>query len=462
MGSITRQSWREKPYTVPANQSYEIDFIDSDPNYVVIYNKSNQQLYVSRYPGASATSYDFTVPPLSNRQWGWDGPLKNLYIFQGGPGTSNINLTSYAAAFDPAAVAQSGQNVLVANDLNIASMPAVQIASGTINVGNSPAVTVTAGTLQVTQAPGNTLNVGGTVQVGNSALNVQNTSGGTLNVAGTVQIGNTPSVNIANTVNANITAGSVNATIQNASLNSNITNALIGNNPSILLTKAVSQTITNLANGSTANMYPTPSISIPLVLVDSITLILISSIADPNTLYNISSIVPYNNIPNSNLGLTNVQFISSSGKTANYKADLPYGFPTNNCMFTMVNKSGALIANDTLTMYVLIKYASVSNKPIQDSITYYLNAYTGTIINSGGLIKQLSFTIQNQESTAKTVNVMNGGQIIQSIIMPGGSGSTTSAPYNFTFGNGVANNGITVSVTGTAGGCFISGYGLTA
>lgn len=462
MGSITRQSWREKPYQVPASQSYEIDFIDSDPNYVVIYNKSNQQLYVSRYPGASATSYDFTVPPLSNRQWGWDGPLKNLYIFQGGPGVSNINLTSYAAAFDPAAVAQSGQNVLVANDLNIASMPAVQIASGTINVGNSPAVTVTAGTLQVTTAVGTTLNVGGTVTVGNTALNVQNTSGGTLNVAGTVNIGNTPSVNIANTVNANITAGSVNATIQNASLNSNITNAMLANNPSVLITNNIQKQISNLANGSSLSIYPGASVNIPLVLIDSIILIIVSSVSDPTTLYNINSITAYNGIPDSNYTVSPVTFVSKSNKTATYKVDLSTPFPTSQITFSINNISGVTL-NDTLSISVILKYASVTNKPVADNIVYFQNQYSGTIIPSGGLLKKISFMIQNQESTTKNVVISNGGQIVASILQPGvSSGSVVSAPFNYDFGNGVPNNGLTITVSGTAGMAWVTGYGLTA
>ncbi len=352
MGSITRQSWREKPYQVPANQSFEIDFIDSDPNYVVIYNKSNQQLYVSRYPGASATSYDFTVPPLSNRQWGWDGTLKNLYVFQGGPGVANINLTSYAAAFDPAAVAQSGQNVVVANDLNVASMPAVTIAGGTLNVGTMP------------------------------------------------------------TVQANITGGAINATIQNANLNSTVTNAMIGSNPSVLIVNGVQQVVSNLANNTSLNIFPNV-IPIPLILADSVSLIIVSSLADPTSLYTVDQITAYNTIPDSNLGNGNVQFISKSNKTANYKIDLAYPFPTNRAMFSITNKSGSTIVSDTLTIYIIIKYASVSNKPVADSMisaTGNFNTTTSVMVAGDGtkLLKELHVDFKNTTGSSVIYSVFGG------------------------------------------------------
>lgn len=128
IADITTQSWREKTLVIPASVAFDVAMIDSQPNYVNIYNYSNNQIYVSR-AGASVTQYEFTVPPLSNRQWCWSSPFSDLSFFQGGPGGASIKLTTYSATFDPSAVAQTGQNVVIASALNVASMPVMKIDS---------------------------------------------------------------------------------------------------------------------------------------------------------------------------------------------------------------------------------------------------------------------------------------------------------------------------------------------
>jgi len=167
LAGIEVQSWRERSLDVSAGKETVVNFVDSKPNYINIYNYGLNQIYVSRNPGGGSNKYDFTVPPLSNRQWAWADWVSAVYLWQGGPTVANCRVTTYSSSFDPASVVQSGQNVIVAEALNIASMPAVTITS----------------------MPG-------------------------------VVVSSMP------TVNANIVTGTVNATIQNASISTNVLNTV--------------------------------------------------------------------------------------------------------------------------------------------------------------------------------------------------------------------------------------------
>ena len=126
MSTIETQSWREKSLIVEVEQTLGYSFIDSKPNYINIANYSPNELYVSRSPGVSPTSYDFTVPPMGNRQVGWSETIGCIYILNPGPLAASIRLVSYASAFDPASVFQSGDTVINGATMNIASMPNVQ------------------------------------------------------------------------------------------------------------------------------------------------------------------------------------------------------------------------------------------------------------------------------------------------------------------------------------------------
>ena len=159
-----------------------------------------------------------------------------------------------------------GGTVNVAGAVTVENTPAVTIANtvnanitaGTVDVGTMPSVTIAAGTVEVTQPVGGVLNVGGEITVGNTALQVENTVGGTVNVAGAVTVENTPNVNIANTVNANITSGVVEATITNALVNTELMNAVIPTTP-VLVSLPVTQAITMAANGGRAQVVvPVP------------------------------------------------------------------------------------------------------------------------------------------------------------------------------------------------------------
>jgi len=134
LAGIEVQSWRERSLDVPAGEELVVIFVDSKPNYINIYNYGLNQIYVSRTPGGGSTRYDFTVPPLSNRQWAWADWVSAVYLWQGGPAVDTCRVTTYTSAFDPASVVQSGQTVIVAEALNIASMPAANISNNILNV----------------------------------------------------------------------------------------------------------------------------------------------------------------------------------------------------------------------------------------------------------------------------------------------------------------------------------------
>lgn len=143
-------------------------------------------------------------------------------------GNSTLNVTT-----------ATGDSVTVAGTIDIGNTPAVTvdsgtvaISSGTVDIGTAPDLTIAGGTIDVTQAAGDVLNVGGTIEVGNSTLNVTTATGDSVTVAGTIDIGNTPAVTVSSGSVA-VTSGTVDATIQNATLDtqSTVINDYVTNNP---------------------------------------------------------------------------------------------------------------------------------------------------------------------------------------------------------------------------------------
>lgn len=189
-------------------------------------------------------------------------PLMNAQVMSSMFVSYDISNVPVSPAIVPLAQV-SGYQMNVAGNMTIEGTPSFNIAntpsvviSGTPSVGISgtPNVAVS-GPVAIQNTAGGTLNVGGSVTVGNTALNVQNAAGGTLNVAGAVTIANTPSVSIANTVNANITSGSVSANITNASINAAVVNAMT----SPVNVQQPLQTMTNIGTSYSAQSTPVVS-----------------------------------------------------------------------------------------------------------------------------------------------------------------------------------------------------------
>jgi hypothetical protein len=137
--------------------------------------------------------------------------------------------------------------------------------------------------IQVTNVPGGTLQVGGTINIGNTPQ-VQVTGTPTVNIGNTptVQVTGTPTVNIGNTPSVSIASGTVNANIQNAQINSNVVNPVLPVNDAILLG---TQTITATTNGSV-----TFNIQVPFTaaLFDTFYPFLNDSVGNPVPIFSLS------------------------------------------------------------------------------------------------------------------------------------------------------------------------------
>ena len=95
------KSWRESRFTVLPGVVLDIPFLDTDPNYVVITNYSDTNtMTVGIMGNLSATLFDYKVPPKTRLQWVWGRGLDHLYVM----GDGIINVQSYEADFDPAAI----------------------------------------------------------------------------------------------------------------------------------------------------------------------------------------------------------------------------------------------------------------------------------------------------------------------------------------------------------------------
>jgi len=373
----------------------------------VIYNYSTTQLYVSRFPGTSAVKYDFTVPPLSNRQWGWSGPISTLYVFNPGPGSADINLTSYVADFDPAAVAQSGQNVVIANSLNVASMPAVTIANAVLPVSGN--------------------------------------------------------VGITGTVNTNITSGTVNATIQNASIDTEITNAMLST------TNMFSQPVKSIAINLIAGASVTVDIPLDkLILTDELFIYAYSLGLHSDKLQYTMNLIANSILPYSHTyafsPLVDINGSPGNAYTQILKSNISPAFPTSQIRMTIKN-IGSTTLVESINFYINLKFTGstitntstspVNIKGISNTMTGFNKTGVVTnsiIIPSGGLLNTLVFTVTDG-GPGGGVNLFNNGQMFWSTNLTSGQ----SKEVTLDFKNGVPNNGIGVTLSNLVS---ITGYGV--
>ena len=278
------------PVSAPNSLNQDLGWVAQS---VVVDNYSSGWLYIpgaQRYVAPQQLNVTIPIPATQQAEAIWQAPPGQSDTANAG---DQATLTYYSEALPPSGAVYALQSVQIEPgsapiqisgnitgtitgtvDANITN--ASLDVTGTVSIGNTPAVTVDtsggpvsiSGDVTVSGSVNATITnasiaVTGTVDVGtltsitdpisvSGTVNVQGVSGGTaIGIAGTVDIGNTPSVTIDTSggpvsISGDVTvSGSVNATITNASIAVTGTVSADITNSSLTVTGSVSADITN-------------------------------------------------------------------------------------------------------------------------------------------------------------------------------------------------------------------------
>ncbi len=324
------------------------------------------------------------------------------------------------------------------------------------------------------------------VDVTPAIIALAQTSGYQMNVAGSVTVAGTPTMNIGTAPNLNIgtmpavtianasipvsgsvsiASGAVNATIQNASLNSQITNAMISTNPFATLPSQM-KTISVAAGASIGiDIFQ----SLPLGLYDGFFILITSSLGKMAS-YQIAvslaeigglwtqTYYPYLPVvwsaSNSDLGFSNLI------------ATIPTPVICDSIQLNIENISGVDVTNDVLTCQIYGKFASVSNKPVADTIVSSTGNFstTQTVMTAGDstkLLKEVHVDFKN--TTASPVIYGIYGGLGHGIQLSGPTVPANSSVHeDLYFGNGIPFDDGLWAYSNNAVAQYIGGYSILA
>lgn len=99
------ETWRETRLTLPANQVYAYQAIDTKPNYFLIVNNGAGTIYVSSNASVSESTYDIVVPAYGVRIYAKPLPPQVIYFYT--ITQTSIYLGHMEIEFDPSMIAQT-------------------------------------------------------------------------------------------------------------------------------------------------------------------------------------------------------------------------------------------------------------------------------------------------------------------------------------------------------------------
>lgn len=276
------------------------------------------------------------------------------------------------------------------------------------------------------------------------------TSGYQMNVAGTVNA-NITNASMPITGNVGITSGNINATIQNASLNSQITNANLQTTNSVI--SSLTKSLTFTAN---VTQYSAFQFTIPPAIYDSIYLLVKSggAVGTYSFLFNEAFLNTVDNWtkegPNVPIPLT----VSIDATKAIYG---PIKLTDLMADKVFIGITASASVTDTITVQLIAKYASqtVTNPtsaPVNVNQLTQTTHYSGngtsvsratfTLLPSGGIIYKLFVKVINQGTGTTWSYIYHNGALVDEAWLT--ANAQQSQIYDF--GYGIANNGFTIDL----------------
>lgn len=134
-----QSTWREQRVNVPGLQPFQVDFIDTNPNYYLISNNSADVLYVSVSAGLGTAVYDIIVPSFGVKMFSRPLPGKFLYLYTPIALGAVVMVQSFEAEFNPTGIAQT-QEVVSRGSAGVLGTVIVDTVTNPVILGASAAV----------------------------------------------------------------------------------------------------------------------------------------------------------------------------------------------------------------------------------------------------------------------------------------------------------------------------------
>lgn len=160
------KTYREITLILAGQQTTEINFPDTTPNYVHINNYSSGTLYFGKNIFPTNNMYDMVVEGFGDNIFASPNGFKKSYLYNDGVGEIQIKVTSFEAPFDPTALRNAGamggnQTIDVSGgvDSTIVGFN-VPLPAGANNIGRVVVTDMPPATFTMDVLPAGTNNIG--------------------------------------------------------------------------------------------------------------------------------------------------------------------------------------------------------------------------------------------------------------------------------------------------------------
>lgn len=154
MSKFDEKTWRESRVTLQAQTPFTQYFQDTKPNYILITNRNETEVFLSTSAGVSRTEYSIKVPPMGRKLYSRPKTMTQVFLYQDSPNPVTIDLETWEGEFEASALSQSLDTVPLTGDqvlgtVNVGNFPAKQ----PVTVGNFPATQQVSGNVSVSNFP---------------------------------------------------------------------------------------------------------------------------------------------------------------------------------------------------------------------------------------------------------------------------------------------------------------------
>jgi hypothetical protein len=195
-------SAREQLLTIPAKTLVDLEFMDTFPNYVYINNYSGGTLYFGRSVLPTNNVYDMIVDGHGDNLYSSPNSFRAAYLYNDGADVVNCKITSFVAAFNPAALKGGGGTATAPTGGGIADSVSINnfdvpLPSGNNHIGVVTVDTMPAQTITMAEMPAGTNHIGSVSVDQLPALATGTSHIGSVSVEGGLTITSMPPVQVS-------------------------------------------------------------------------------------------------------------------------------------------------------------------------------------------------------------------------------------------------------------------------
>lgn len=129
-------SWREQDVILNQNAPTEIDFLDTEPNHIVLTNNTSNTMYIAQSSNVSSSFYEMKVVSGGTKMFAKPKGMSSIFIWHASNQNELVHIVSFVDDFNPQSIAQTSetvntQNVVLSPGTNTIGL--VKVTDGTNN-----------------------------------------------------------------------------------------------------------------------------------------------------------------------------------------------------------------------------------------------------------------------------------------------------------------------------------------